>query len=175
MALKGIGEAKAAKLVEARNAGTLTEKQEKMIRNSFNIFADLYPIQTKYRHLYSEPDANGIQGPISYVQDLLTPLPHGAERVFIAEMIHKSPRNANEEANIKKREGKIETGQLEYLDLRLRDDTGTIGARIGRKDYLRMGVELAESVPVGAHLLVRAKFWNSITYAFVSKWRRIDQ
>lgn len=174
MALKGIGEAKAAKLVEARNAGTLTAKQKESLEKAFNIFADLFPLQTKYRSLYADPDANGIQGPLCYVQDLLTPLPHGAERVFIAEMIDKSPRNANEEANIKKRDGKIETGQLEYLDVRLRDDTGTIGGRIGRKDYLRMGVELAESVPTGAHLLVRARFWNSITYAFISKWRRLD-
>lgn len=174
MALKGIGEAKAKKLIEARDSGTLTAKQKESIEKAFNIFADLYPLQTQYRSLYADPDANGVQGPISYIHDLLTPLPHGAERVFIAEMISKSPRNANEEANIKKREGKIETGQLEYLDMRLRDDTGVIGARVGRKDYLRMGVELAESVPVGAHLLVRARFWNSICYAFVSKWRRLD-
>ncbi len=171
---KGIGESKAQKLIAARDNGTLTTSQRETISKSFNIFADLFPLQTKHRALYAEPEANGIQGPISYIQDLLTPLPHGAERVFIAEMIAKSPRNANEEANIKKRDGVIATGQLEYLDVRLRDDTGTIGGRIGVRDYLQIGVELAESVPTGAVLLIRARFWNGITYAFISKWRRLD-
>jgi len=174
MALKGIGEAKAKKLIEARDSGTLTAKQTESIEKAFNIFADLYPLQTQYRNLYADPDANGIQGPISYISELRDPLPHGAERVFIGELVIKNPRNANEEANIKKREGKIETGQLEYFDFRLRDDTGQLGCRIGRKEYLQIGVELAENVPMGAHLIVRAKFWCGIPYGFVYKWRRLD-
>ena len=73
------------------------------------------------------------------------------------------------------RGGKLETGQLEFLDIRLRDDTGTIGGRIGRREFLRIGRELLEQVPLGAHLLVRAKFFNGIRYLFIQKWRRLDQ
>ena len=109
------------------------------------------------------------------IEDLKEKMPHGSEFVFIGELVHKNPRNANEDAEIKKRGGKIETGQLEYLDLRLRDDSGMIGGRIGRKDYLRIGVEIAERVPVGAHLLIRAKFWNGIRYAFITKWKWINK
>lgn len=174
LALKGIGEAKAQKLIAARDNGTLTPAQRETIAKSFNIFADLFPLQTKYRTLYADPDANGIQGPISYISELQEPLPHGAERVFIGELVIKNPRNANEEANIKKRDGVIATGQLEYFDFRLRDDTGQLGCRIGIRDYLQIGVELAENVPIGAHLIVRAKFWNGIPYGFVYKWRRLD-
>ena len=172
--IKRDADAMRADIARQLGAITLTPAQRETIAKSFNIFADLFPLQTKYRTLYADPDANGIQGPISYISELQEPLPHGAERVFIGELVIKNPRNANEEANIKKRDGVIATGQLEYFDFRLRDDTGQLGCRIGIRDYLQIGVELAENVPIGAHLIVRAKFWNGIPYGFVYKWRRLD-
>lgn len=60
MALKGIGEAKAKKLIEARDSGTLTAKQTESIEKAFNIFADLYPLQTQYRNLYADPDRKSV-------------------------------------------------------------------------------------------------------------------
>lgn len=173
--LKGIGESKAAKLIEARQNGKLTEKQRETIAKAENVFNDLYPLHTKYKALYTEPLANGVGDPLSDIKSFTEGMPHGTEKVFIGEVIHKNARNANEDAEIKKRGGKVETGQLEYLDIRLRDDSGMIGARVGRKDYLAIGIELLEKVPVGAHLLVRAKFWNGIRYAFIQKWKRVDE
>jgi hypothetical protein len=94
--------------------------------------------------------------------------------VFIAELIHKNARNANEEVNVKKRNGKLESSHLDFVDVRLRDDTGMIGGRVGRFDYQRIGKELLEQIPIGAHLLIRARFYNGIKYAFIQKWRRLD-
>lgn len=175
IALKGIGESKAAKLIAARDAGKLTAKQRDDLAKAGNIFTDVFPFQTKYGAMYADPKEYGVAGEIVKIEDLKEKMPHGSEFVFIGELLHKNPRNANEDAEIKKRGGKIETGQLEYLDVRLRDDTGMIGGRIGRKDYLQIGVELAERVPVGANLLIRAKFWNGIRYAFITKWKWLDK
>lgn len=172
-ALKGIGESKAAKLVEARNANALTQKQRDEIAKAENTFADIFPFSSKYGHMYDDPKGNGIASQVSKIIDIET-VPHGEERVFLAELIHKNLRNQNEEILIKKRGGKIEKDPLEFLDVRLRDDTGMIGGRIGRWDFKKIGRELLESVPVGAHLMVRAKFFNGIRYAFITKWRRID-
>jgi DNA polymerase III alpha subunit len=55
MALKGIGESKAAKLIEARNSGTLTDKQREEIEKAENIFADIFPFRRHYLHLYEDP------------------------------------------------------------------------------------------------------------------------
>lgn len=172
-ALKGIGESKAAKLIEARNNGTLTQKQRDEIAKAENTFADIFPFNSKYGHLYDDPQGNGIASKVAKIIDIET-VPHGEERVFLAELIHKNLRNQNEEILIKKRGGKIEKDPLEFLDVRLRDDTGMIGGRIGRWDFNKIGRELLESVPVGAHLMIRAKFFNGIRYAFITKWRRID-
>jgi len=103
--------------------------------------------------------------------DIKEGIPHGEERVVIGELIHKNPRNANEENEIKKRGGKVETGQLEYLDIRLQDDTDQIGGRIGRKDWLRIGVEFNENVQVGAHIMVRAAMYSGIRYLFIKKYK----
>lgn len=174
LALKGIGESKAAKLIAARDAGQLTQKQLDDIAKCENTFGDIFPFHSKYGHLYNEPTKNGIADKVWDIGDLPEGIPHKEERVFIAELIHKNARDANEEVNIKKRNGKVETGPTNFVDVRLRDDTGMIGGRVGRWDYDRIGRELLEKVPIGAHLLIRAKFFNGIRYAFISKWRRLD-
>lgn len=173
VALKGIGESKAAKLIAARDAGKLTEKQKQEIFKAENIFADIFPFNTNYKHLYENPQANGIASNLCQIVDL-EGVPHNEERVFLGELVYKNARNANEEVNVKKRGGKMERGPLEFIDVRLRDDTGTIGGRVGRFDFQRIGRELLESVPVGSHLMIRAKFFNNIRYAFITKWKRID-
>jgi DNA polymerase III alpha subunit len=175
VSLKGIGESKAAKLIEARDAGKLTAKQRADIASCENIFSDLNPLMTKYGEMYDDPKEAGVlTDKIWHVADLTEGIPHGEERVLIAELIYKNQRDANEDVNVKKRNGKVETGQTIFVDLRLRDDTGMIGGRINRFDYLRIGKELLEEVPIGAHLLIRAKFFNGIRYCFISKWKRLD-
>lgn len=174
MALKGFGESKAKKFVDARNSGKLTAKQRADIEKAENSFADIFPINTKYGDMYLNPGKHNIMGVVSHVEDIKEGAPHGHDVCFVAELIYKNARDINEEVNIKKRGGKIEDGPRDFLDLRLRDDTGTIGGRIGRKEYEAIGKELLENVPVGAILLVRAKQWNGIKYAFIQKWKRLD-
>lgn len=170
VALKGIGESKAAKLIAAREAGKLTDKQREEVAKAENVFADIFPFSTKYPHLYENPTDNGVAGEVMKIIDLEN-IPHREQRVFLGELIYKNARNSNEEVNVKKRGGKMETGPLEFIDVRLRDDTGTIGGRIGRFDFERIGRELLESVPVGAHLMIRADFYNDIRYAFIKKYK----
>ena len=173
--LHGIGDAKAAKLVAARDAGALTPKQREFIAEARSAFADIFPFRTRYGHLYDDPEGNNIASPVVHIVDILENVPrHNEERVFIGELIHKNPRDENEEIRVKKRGGKIVTGKTVFLDVRLRDDTAAIGGRIGRFDYERIGRELYESMPIGAHIMVRAKFFNNLTYAFITKWRRLD-
>lgn len=174
VSLKGIGESKAAKLIAARDSGQLTQKQREDIAKCENQFADIFPLHTKYGHLYDDPHGNGIAGKVWNIGDLTEGIPHGEERVFLGELIHKNARNANEETNVKKRGGKMETGPLDFVDVRLRDDTGMIGGRISRWDFQKHGKELLEKIPIGAQLMIRAKFFNGIRYAFISKWRRLD-
>lgn len=171
--LKGIGENKADKLLEARAKGKLTAKQIEEVNACPNVFADIFPFQTAYGDMYANPDAHGIAGKVYRIEEFDT-TQEGSDYVFLGEIVYKNPRNENEEVNVKKRNGKVLTGPLEFLDLRLRDDTGTIGARIGRFDFEKMGREILETLPEGTHIMVRAYFVKGIKFAFVKKWKRID-
>jgi hypothetical protein len=171
--LKGFGEVKARKFVELRDAGKLTQKHLDEINKAENIFSDLFPMRTRYGAMYANPEEHNVIGPLRTIAEL-DGSQNGSE-VFIGEVVYKNSRNANEEVNVKKRGGKKETGPLDFLDLRLRDDTGTIGARIDRFKFERMGRELLESVPVGAHLLVRAGFKRGIRFGFIQRWKRLDE
>ncbi|HET8687920.1 MAG TPA: hypothetical protein VFM18_14860, partial [Methanosarcina sp.] len=173
LCLKGIGESKADKLIEARNAGKLTAKQKEEITSAENPFGDIFPFQTNYKEIYEKPHRYGIGDVVVRIESLDN-VPHKQQRVFIAELISKNPRDINEEVNVKKRGGKVEDGPRDFLDLRLRDDSGMIGGRISRWDYQAIGKELMEKVPIGTHLLIRAEFYNGIRYAFVKKWRLME-
>lgn len=173
LALKGFGDVKAAKFVRLRNDGKLTPKQLEEIAKADNFFKDIFPMRTKYGDLYTNPGEHGIDGGLTMIEEL-----DGSQEgsyALIGEIVYKNARNANEEVNVKKRNGKKETGPLEFLDLRLRDDTGTVGVRIGRFDFQRMGKEVLEKVPIGAHIMVRARFPPGIRFGFIQKWRRMDQ
>lgn len=172
-ALRGFGDVKAKKFVAARNAGTLTKKQLEEIEKAENNFADIFPFRTKYGSMYDDPVEHGIIDRLYTIAEF-----NGSQtgsHAFIGEIVQKSSRNRNEEVLIKKRGGKKEDGPLEFLDLRLRDDTGTIGARIGHRDFARMGKEVLETWPVGAHVMVRCRFIDDIRFGFIQKLRRLDE
>jgi len=172
LVLHGFGEVKAKKFVELRNAGKLTTQQKEEALKAQNIFADLFPMQTRYAHIYADPNSQNVSGEVSKIGEF-----DGTQEgsfVFIGEVVYKNPRNANEDVNVKKRGGKMETGPLEFIDVRLRDDTGIILARVGRFDYEKMGREINEKIPVGAHLLVRARFSKGFRFGFIQRWKRLD-
>lgn len=180
MALHGIGEAGAKKYIEAREAGKLTQKQTDKILSCTNIFYDIFPFKTKYGDMYENPAKFGIMADkIWTIEEIVNgpEIPHGEVRVLMGEVIYKNSRDGNEEINVKKRGGEVWKGQTLYADMRLRDDTGSMGARIGRYDWQSFkdgspgGKHFIESINEGTHLLVRAKFFNGIKYAFISKMK----
>jgi len=176
LALRGIGESKGAKLIDARDKGALTKKQLEQLAKAQNPFDNIFPFHTYYQDYYDNPEAHGISsGKVWEVADINMEngVPHGHTRVFLAELIHKNARNANEDVNIKKRNGVVATGPLEYVDVRLRDDHAVIGGRVDRYRFEKLGRKLLEEVDIGAHLLIRAKFFNGIPWAFISKWKEI--
>lgn len=169
-ALKGIGEITAKKMIASRKSGSLTAKQLEKIHKAVNPFNNIFPFHTNYQDLYDNPQKHGVVSEISEIADIVKNVPlHKQERVFLGEVVYTKIRNWNEAVNVKKRGGVKEEGPLEYLDIRLRDDHDTIGGRIGRFDYKAIG-----DVPVGAHIMVRAVFYNNIPWAFIKKWRQID-
>jgi DNA polymerase III alpha subunit len=171
--LKGYGEVKARKTVEARDAGKLSQAMIDTAMKAESPFTELFPITKRYADVYANPAAYNIVGGIYKIADIPQPEVE-MSCVFIAEIVKKNPRNYNEQVLINKRDGAVGTGPLDFLDMQLRDDTDIIFARINRYDYERIGKEILDHIPVGAHLLVRAKFLPGMRFAFVQRWKRLD-
>jgi hypothetical protein len=181
-ALHGIGDSGAEKYSKARSEGRLTNKDREKILSCVNVFENIFPFSRKYGDAYKDASKLNVVGEISTIEDIVScdHIPHHEERVFLGEVIYKNSRDANEDVNVKKRGGEVLTGQTKFADMRLRDDTGAIGCRIGRYDWDRMksgsqgGKWFIENVPEGAHLLVRAKFFNNIRFGFITKWKVLE-
>lgn len=169
MNLHGFGAVNSAKWCADRDAGRLTAKQIEKAQKAQNKFGDIFPFHSKYGEYYDRPQSKGIIGEVWNVADF-----DGKQRgshVFLGEIVHKSSRNSNETINVKKRNGKLLTGPLDFLDIRVRDDTGVIGARFGRFDYERLGRKFAETVPIGAHVMIRGDFIDGIRFCFIQNAR----
>lgn len=173
LSLRGIGEKTASKLLEARDKGTLSEAQFETINKSTNVFLDIFPLSSRYESYYSGKE--NVASQVVKIRSLDRVPDHKEERVFIGELVFKKKQDANSEVNKKKRGGAAVESPSEYLDLRFKDDTGEIGGRLSRWDFPKTGHTLLNEVPIGAHLLVRASFYNGIRYAFVKSWRRLDE
>ena len=187
-ALKGIGPAFARKYLGQRAAGKLTQKDRDRLSQLPNAFTleNLFPINKKYGALYGDDErwrnAQHIHGRVLKIADILKDeVPSGHFIYLMGSLIKKNPHNINEEPIMKKqgRTTKITDGPLEYLDLRLKDDTGTIGGRIQKERYKTLGLPITEKVEVGAEMVVRATFYRDgqgkfIPYAFITNWKRLD-
>jgi len=167
--LFGFGEVKAAKFIEDRENGTLSQKTIGAALSAPSVFADIFPFRTRYGHMYDDPDNNGIGGKLYTISEFDGT--QDGSYVFLGEIILKNARDSNEDAVIKKRGGSIIKTKTEFLDLRMRDDTETIGTRINRFDFEKMGKHILNNVPEGAHLLIRAKFVLGIRFGFIQKYK----
>lgn len=169
--IKGVGENKAAELVERRNRNELTQSEVDKLVEQGSAFKDVYHISNKYADYYAGK-AN-VRGKVSYIKDIPEGLPDGAERVYIGELIYKNQRDLNEDALVKRRGGKVIPPSVptKFLHMVIRDDTDEMKCRVNARDYERMGRTLCEDIPIGSILLIRAKFFHGIRYGFITKWR----
>jgi len=172
--LKGVGEIKARKLVEKREINGLSSTDRSFLSKCENKFSNLFPLKTKYRSYYDTHNFHGLSRSVSLVE-ALEGVPHGEERIFIATLTKKVLRDRNDPDLLEKRNGALETGQTKFVDVKLRDDSGEISGRISAKTFITFGQEFLDNVPVDSELLIKATFYNGFRFAFITKWRRLDE
>jgi len=165
----GYGPAKADKYLKDREAGKLSPEAKAKAAAAPCPFDDIWPIETEFGDYYVNPKKYGIINPIVKLKEL-----DGSQDgtyCFIARIVKKNPRNFNEQVLVNKRGGVVGTGQLEFLDLQLRDDTDVVFARVHRRYYLAVGKELFDRVPVGAVVLFKANLLPDMRFPFIQKWK----
>ena len=153
--LKGIGESKAAALVEkrAQNGGRLPENERSKVLEAEQTFSDLFPTARRFGDYYTDPERFDIRNGTKVVR--IEEITGEAEFVYIGQMRGKDLRDHNEEIRVKRRNGKRKTGPTLFLDLDIKDDTGNILTRIGERDFEEVGRKIWDEAPIGSWWIVR--------------------
>lgn len=139
--IKGIGKANAQKIIKCREQGVLPPNN--LIRKLAKPETDfdiLFPCRHYWGKLFDNPDDFGLDRPPSEIKDIERKGSH----VFIGKMIKKNVRDLNELVNVHKRGGEVYEEDTYLMNLTLEDDTDVIMARIGRRDFERIGRTIAE-------------------------------
>lgn len=177
--LKGIGEAKARKYIHMRENGGIPPAELAKLAALENVYADVTPMARLYGKFYENPAACNVACErLTYLTEIAdaTPPAHNCEKVFLGRIIWKNSRDENEGKLVHQRGGVLKKGNTEFLDFRLRDDTGTCFCRIQSRKFLELnGKEILEKFEVGkVDLLIRARFYNGSRVAYVTKWKRLN-
>lgn len=146
--IRGIGPAAVADIIQARFLGKGYSKRiDGLLANPTTEYDVLYPIKEAFLDILSNPVANGIVTPLSYIGDL-TENENRRDIVILAEITKIDHRDKNDEYNLKKRDGQRASGDTQYLSLKVTDDTGTIPVNISTwkyndlaKEFIDRGVE----------------------------------
>lgn len=171
-ALNGVGDISAKKYVAKRDSGELTTETLQRLLKKGSVFKDVLYITHTYGSYYD--GCERVKGDVLQLAQIPEGLPHGAERIFIAELVSKTERDRNEDILIKKRGGVRDTSKhTKFLDVRLRDDSGAIGGRVAPRLYDTIGRQL-NALPEGSIILFRAMFLHGIRYAFISKIKVLE-
>jgi DNA-directed DNA polymerase III PolC len=169
--LKGFGPVKAAKAVQARQAGTMTDSVRAQIAKAHNKFGVLYPITTTYRGLYEDPESRGVAS--GWSVSLIKDIPPNSEAVFIGKVVKKEMRDENETVRVAKRGGKLKDGQTLFTDLFITDDSDEdMICRLRTKDFDRLGRPAFERLKEGQDVvMIRGRRYLDSTVVFVDRIR----
>jgi hypothetical protein len=162
--IKGIGDAKAAKILQARRNGQqVTPSLLKLLTDPVTDFDILFPAKHYWGHLYTDPRSYSLDGKPMFIKDI-----NGkGEYVFIGVLVDRNLRDLNEQVFLEKRNGERILEYTQYLNFKLEDDTDMISCKISRYKYEFLGRDIAESGRLG-------KDWYLVRGVINSDWRRVD-
>lgn len=176
MNAKGYGPVKAMKYIEARDAGTLTDKQRDALANAEVQFGDLTEMQTKFGWAYNDPYLIGVTSGASIRQ--MKEVGDDERAIVIGKLTKKVLADENEATRVRKRlergirtkYGKLKKGLQEdgrfrddyptaFIDLMCKDDStdSPMRFRIRPENFAKYGKHIAENVGTGAFFMMKGR------------------
>lgn len=173
MNAKGYGPVTAMRYVEARKAGTLTEKQKLKLANSEIQYSDLSPAHTLFQHYYDNPRLLNVLNGQKIIG--MKETKDGDDGIVIAKLTKKVLADENEPIRIKKRGGKVFKGDSQFIDLMMVDDStdSPMRFRIRPANFKAMGKDIAENAPNGAWFLIRGWKLSGLDMYIIKNIKRI--
>lgn len=170
--IKGYGPAKSAKAIAQRAVGKLNV--EKLLAKAEIKFSELYPLSTKYKDLYANPERYGCRE--GSVVRQATSFPVEGDVLWLCSVLRREIRDENETVRAARRGGQLKTGQTLFLDVFAADDTGVpVTLRVDRFNWDAMGAYAAENLREGDVLLVRGNRIPNFSMIKVKRWRCLNR
>ena len=173
MNVVGFGPVKAAKYIEKRSNGTLTDAEREKMLASKCLYTDLREAHSLFGALYKRPRLVGCYDDIielNKVQDK-------QEAVVIAKMVKKVLSSENEPQRVKKRNGKPwPSNDHEFMDIHAVDDSVSMpyNFRIRPENYALFGRDIFENDAKGSWYLIRGWKIPNLQMIIVKKIKKLD-
>lgn len=163
--LKGIGIAKAKKIIAAREGRSkMTPALYKTLSNPVTSFDVLFPTQEKFGMLFNDPKSHGLYTKPTLIRDV----DETGKYIVIGKLINRNQRDLNEYNTRMKRGGEYIDENNLYLNIIIEDDTDSIMCSIDRWNYERLnGRKIAEEAKIGED-------WYLIMGQIKGNWRGIS-
>jgi hypothetical protein len=166
--LVGIGPVKAATYVHKRETEGLTDKDRETLNNLTCKFQDLRPAHTLWGHIYDDPAAHNIAGPVKEFAELKD----GEDAVVICRLVRKARLDENETVRVAKRGGVLKTGQTLFLDMHSVDDSVSkpVIVRLRPRMWKTHGELIADNAREGQDwFLVRGRWLGQFSMMIVNR------
>lgn len=170
--IKGIGVSVAKRIMKARKDGVLPAKSTILkLTTARTEYDTLYPCREYWGGLFDDPELYGLSKPPTLICDIN----HKGQFIFVGKLVKKNVRDLNEALNVQKRGGEIYTEDTFLMNLTLEDDTDTIMARIGRKDFATMAPEIIDNSKEGIDwfLIKGNMIADDIRFIFIKEIHRL--
>ena len=147
--VKGIGPKMVNEIMESRTRGTpMPSRAAKLLASAKTSLDSLYPIRDAITAIMPNPRERNINSPSTPIGEIS----EGNFMVF-AVVDKIAPRDENEAINVARRGGQVYIdGMYTSVNMIVRDDTGTIYAKINRFKYDRLGAAVVERGGTGKAL-----------------------
>ena len=169
--IKGIGPKLAMDIVKRREAGNLTPRQRRLLEEGVTPWDTVYPCRDFWGHITESPHEYNIASKLITL-DQLEEDTEGTF-VFIAKLLTRNTRDANEPHYLEKRGGKRMTGQTKHLNIMVEDDTGSIMIQFNRFNFNRWGKALIEDCNIGDWFIFKGDMSKGIRIVWGERWVKI--
>lgn len=171
-AIKGVGSKLAGDIISRRDSGKpFTKRQSTLLESGTTPWDSIFEGREKWGHILETPEKYNIHSSISPISDL-TEESEG-EFVVVAKITEKNIRDQNELIKIEQRGGIVKKGQTKYLNLTIEDDTSSILAIIGAREFLKVGVPILDDSRIGDWYIWKGTMNKGFRGIRVKRWKRL--
>lgn len=170
--LVGVGPVKSEYYVQKRANGGLTEADRKKLAQHSPKHTDLSPAHTEWGHIYKDPAAHNVHGPIREFVDLKD----RENAVVVCQLVRQKRRDENETVLAARRGYKLD-GQTLFLDAFVVDDSisSPVVLRLRPRQWRAWGEKMADGAEPGDWFLVRGTWLKDFSMMIMKKIKCLNK